>query len=413
MPRSEMSPNDPPAWQKQLMAAPLKVIFGLPRPLLRAIAGAPLHLDGQRLALEVQVLLRLMRLTKRDKLSHPSVSAARAGMRAGRHLTGARPLPGVHVKSLSVPSDSGSIPARLYRPQQLSDTSELLVYYHGGGWVIGDLDSHDDLCRFLALQAGLRVLSVDYRLAPEHRFPAAVDDALAAYQYAVNNAAELGTAPGKIAVGGDSAGGNLAAVVAHHATRAGWTPPIHQLLLYPAVDASQRRRSRELFGNGFLLTDGDMDWFLDHYAPNGESRSDPRLSVLLSDDFKGLPPAQIVTAGFDPLRDEGEAYAQRLSEAGVPVHLRRFENLIHGFVSMRQVGGVFHDSLLEIAGSLRAALALRDSLARGSSSRARKSTGNSKASGNSKSSSGSAKSNTSGNKSTTSRSRKTTPKTNN
>ena len=181
---------------------------------------------------------------------------------------------------------------------------------------------------------------------------------MAAFRYAVERADELGTEPDRIAVGGDSAGGNLAAVVAHQATRAGGPKPAFQLLMYPALDMTTRRRSRDLFSSGLLLSDADITWFLDQYAPAGVDRSDLRMSVLLADDLSGLPPAHVVTSGFDPLRDDGEEYARRLAEAGVPVVVRRFDDLIHGFGSMRQVGTRFNEALSEISGTLRAGLAL-------------------------------------------------------
>ncbi|GAA0510021.1 alpha/beta hydrolase [Saccharopolyspora subtropica] len=345
--------------QPVLEAAVLRGVYALPRPVRRLIAGSPVRLDGQELALDAQLLLKLLKLSGRDGLSGVTPEAARAGMRRSTKLTGGPRLSDVVAADRRIPADGGDLAARLYRPRDLTEPGPLLVYFHGGGWVIGDLDSHDDLCRFLAKHAGIRVLSVDYRLAPEHPFPAALDDCVAAYRYAADNATELGSRPESIAVGGDSAGGNLAASVALHATRSGLVRPVFQLLIYPAVDATTRRRSRELFGDGFLLTDRDMNWFMDHYAPDAADRYDPRLSVLLADDLSGLPPACVVTAGFDPLRDEGEAYAQRLAESGVPVVTRRFPDLIHGFVNLRPIGTRFQEALFEIVGTLRAGLELQ------------------------------------------------------
>lgn len=346
--------------QPTLEAAAVRGIFALPRSVRRLIAGAPIRLDGQELALDAQLLLKLQQLRGQDGLAAATPELARAGMRQATHLTSGDPVRGVVVADRQVPTAHGELAARLYRPRELTGSSPLLVYYHGGGWVIGDLDTHDDLCRFLAKHAGVRVLSVDYRLAPEHPFPAAFDDSLDAYRWAVDNADELGTSRDAVAVGGDSAGGNLAASVAIAATRSDdLTAPVFQLLVYPAVDATTRRRSRELFGNGFLLTDQDMTWFMDHYQPDESLRSDPRLSVLLTEDLSGLPAACVVTAGFDPLRDEGEAYAARLAEAGVSVVSRRFSDLIHGFANMRSVGDRFEEALFEIVGALRAGLSLQ------------------------------------------------------
>ncbi|MFR9728987.1 alpha/beta hydrolase [Saccharopolyspora sp. MS10] len=349
----------PPRLRGRVLGAGLRAVFALPRPLRRLIAGAPLRLDGQELALDAQLLLAMQRTSGNVRLSTGDAVSSRALMGQSTEIVTRAPLPGVAVGERWIPTPDGELAARLYRPQDLTGQSPLLVFFHGGGFVLGDLDSHDDLCRFLAKTAGVRVLSVDYRLAPEHPFPAGVNDAIAAFRWAVDSAAELGTAPDRIAVGGDSAGGNLAAVVAHTTTREGSQAPVFQMLLYPAVDATRFRRSRELFGNGLLLTDEDMTWFMDQYAP-ADQRPDPRLSVLLADDLSGLPPAHVVTCGFDPLRDEGEAYAQRLAESGVPVVARRFDDLIHGFANVRQAGTRFTEAVSEIAGTLRAGLAYAD-----------------------------------------------------
>ncbi|MGP4018362.1 alpha/beta hydrolase [Saccharopolyspora sp. 5N708] len=345
--------------QPMLEAAMVRGVFALPQPARRLIAGRPIRLDDQELALDAQLLLKLQQLGGRDGLAAATPEIAREGMRRAAKITSADPVPGVVVADRRIPAAAGELRARLYRSREVTGPGPLLVFYHGGGWVIGDLDTHDDLCRFLAKHAGIRVLSVDYRLAPEFPFPAALDDCIAAYRYALDNADELGTDRASIAVGGDSAGGNLAASVALHATRSGLTKPVFQLLIYPAADATTRRRSRELFGTGFLLTDRDMDWFMDHYVPEMDARPDPRLSVLRADDLSGLPAAYVVTAGFDPLRDEGEAYAQRLADSGVAVISRRFPDLIHGFANLRTVGDRFEEALFEIVGTLRAGLELQ------------------------------------------------------
>lgn len=355
-----MSEIVPKSLVSRVQAAVLHGVLGLPSPVLRRIAGAPVRLDGQELALQAQALLRLQSLAGRTRLSADTAEKARAGMAEANEIMRGTPITGVDVTERSIPASWGPMAARLYRPGSAGETSALMVFYHGGGWVIGDLDSHDDVCRFIAKHTGIRVLAVDYRLAPENPFPAAVDDAVEAYQYALDNADELGTSPDSIAVGGDSAGGNLAAVVSQQATKAGIKKPVLQMLLYPAVDASSRRRSRELFGNGFLLTDGDMDWFMNSYQPAVSQRGDPRVSVLLADDLSELPPAYVVTAGFDPLRDEGEEYVRRMTEAGTQVVHRRFDDLIHGFVNLIGAGGRFQEAMFEIVGSLRTTLALND-----------------------------------------------------
>jgi len=338
-----------------VQAAAMRAVFRLPQAFKRLLAGKPITLDGQTLALDAQLLLRMGELNGVG-LSAPSVEQARAGMEMNMRLMPG-PSPDVPTRDLQIPSSNGPIPARLYSPRDVPEPAPLLVFFHGGGWVIGSVESHDYAARFLAEQAGVRVLSVEYRLAPEHRFPAAVDDALAAFDYAHKHADELGVDQARIAVGGDSAGGNLAAVTALESTRRGGPAPVFQLLVYPEVDFVNRRRSRRLFATKFLLTDADMRWFEGHYLAPSDDRSDPRLSPLLAPDLSGLPPAYLVTAGFDPLRDNGEAYAKALQEAGVPVSYRCHRDLIHGFINFVPLGGRFREATLEIAAALRTGLA--------------------------------------------------------
>lgn len=333
----------PPA----VVSAFLRAAFGLPGPVRRLIAGSPVRLDGQELALDAQLLLLLVGLES-SNLSASTVASARRGLARGQVYLSRVPARPVRTKDV----DAGGVPARLYTPRGLPDGSPLLVFYHGGGWVIGDLGTHDTVCRYLAVHAEVRVLSVDYRLAPEHRYPAAADDALTAYAYAAADAGALGADPDAIAVGGDSAGGNLAAVVGALADRR----PGFALLLYPATDMTVRRRSRELFGDGFYLTDADMVWFSDHYCPDVGRRAEPKASPLLAEDLSEFPATYLVTAGFDPLRDEGEAFAKRLAEAGVPVALRRQDDLFHGFANTWSLGGRFQEALSEAAGALRTGL---------------------------------------------------------
>ena len=331
----------------------LQAVFALPTPVRRLLAGAPVRLDGQTLDLDAQLLLKIQRLSGLE-LHGDNVRQARASIGNGRELVGGPVIEPVTTKDLLLPND---IPARLYRPGELPEGSPMLVFFHGGGFVIGDIDSHDQLCRFLARNAGVRVLSVGYRLAPEDPFPAAVDDCLTAFKWAAAEATSLGADPKLIALGGDSAGGNLAAVTALQV--AGGNPrPVFLLLLYPTVDATVRRRSRELFANGFFLTDAGMDWFMERYVPDPAIRTDPRVSPLLAEDLSGLPPTYIATAGYDPLRDEGELFARRIAEAGVPVVLRRHEGLFHGFASMTGLGHSFKEATLEAASALRTGLAI-------------------------------------------------------
>ncbi len=233
----------------------------------------------------------------------------------------------------------------------------MLLYFHGGGFVIGDLVTCESVCRFLARHAGVSVLAVDYRMGPEHPFPAAVEDATAALEWARDNAATLGVDPARIAVGGDSAGGNLATVAARLVRAGDRSAAAFQLLIYPVCDFSAKRPSYFTFQEGFLLSKAEMDWFRDHYLPDESRRSDPRASPILAEDLGSLPPAHLVTAGFDPLRDEGEEYARRMRDAGVRVSVRRHDGLVHSFANWTTMGRASREAMLEAAGALRQGLA--------------------------------------------------------
>ncbi|HWD28206.1 MAG TPA: alpha/beta hydrolase [Rhizomicrobium sp.] len=285
----------------------------------------------------VKTLLDQMAALKLPKFSEIGPQAARAAMRS-RILNGAPTAIG-KTEDRTIPGPGGAVPVRVYTPLDAKDaTLPALVFFHGGGFVIGDLETHDDLCRCLANGSGCRVIAVDYRLAPEHRFPAAVDECFAAVKYVAAHPAEFGIDPARLAVGGDSAGGNLAAVVSQIAKMDSNTPAIaFQLLVYPVtqlgapVDTPSMREN----GKGYFLEKEGMDWFTRCYAPDPKHRSDPRLSPLLCTDMAGLPPAYVVTAGFDPLRDEGRHYADKLDAAGVPVTYVNYPGMVHGFFSMR------------------------------------------------------------------------------
>jgi acetyl esterase len=247
----------------------------------------------------------------------------------------------------------GGIPLRLYRPA--AGVLPLLVYFHGGGWTIGDLETHDVLCRQLAHASGCAVLSVDYRLGPEHIFPAAVDDCLAATRWARREAAALGIDATRIAVGGDSAGGNLAAVVAIAERDAG-RPLAFQLLVYPGTDMRALAPSHTTNGQGYLLTADSIAYYRGHYMPDPSTWSDWRASPLLAADLSRLPPALVLTAGYDPLRDEGRQYADALSAAGNRVQYVCFERQIHGFITMGRVIDEANTAVALGAAVLRAAL---------------------------------------------------------
>jgi len=342
------------AWQERVSGPVARAAGALPVAVQRLLGGRPAMVDGVRPHPEVQLMLRLMALAPRPSFETLSLEAARSHVSRQARVFGGRPVPVREVREVASPAPYGVLPARLYRARPDGDAGGLLVYLHGGGWVVGDLDSADNVCRYLAANSGASVLSVDYRLAPEHRFPAAVEDALTAFDYAVRNAATLGARPDAVGVGGDSAGGNLAAVVCQLRTAA--ERPAFQLLFYPATDMSRKHRSVGLFARGYYLTEAQIDWYRDQYLVAPSDALDPRASPLLAENLAGLPPAYIATAGFDPLRDEGERYGQRLREAGVPVEVRRHEQLVHAFVNATGVGRTGRAALREAAAALRAAL---------------------------------------------------------
>jgi acetyl esterase len=330
----------------------------LPSGAQRLLGGPRrVRIDGQVLDPEVQLLLRLMRLARRPALETLPVAEAREEIRREAASVAGRPLPVARVEATTIPGPGGSLPARLYVPWGAPAAGPLLVYLHGGGWVVGDLDTHEAPCRFLAREAGMRVLAVDYRRAPEHPFPAAVDDAVKAVRYAIENGDRLGADPARVAVGGDSAGGNLAAAAARLLAQGEGPAPAFQLLIYPVTDLSRKRRSYELFREGFFLTERQMDWYRDHYLPDPGAALDPRASPLLAEHLAGVPPAHVAVAGFDVLRDEGVEYAGRLLAADVDVSLGRHTGLIHGFANAAAVGRSSRAAMLTAAAALQAGLA--------------------------------------------------------
>lgn len=329
----------------------LVATMGLPERLQRRLAGGPLVRDGLQLAADTQLMLRIQELVHEPGAETlPLPEGRKAILRHAAMAGGHQPIGA--VRDL----DAGGLPARFYVPSEpAGQPGPLLVFLHGGGFVFGDLDSHDATCRLLAQRSGVRLLAIDYRLAPEHPFPAAYDDALAAFAWAHEKAASLGADPQRIGVGGDSAGGNLAAGVAIEAARTG-LPCALQLLVYPATDAARATASSRLFDQGLYLTQRFLDLADESYRPREVDARDPRVSPAYAELPDGLAPAYVATAGFDPLRDEGEAYAHRLSEAGVDVELRRFDDQIHGFHNIVGAGRTSRAANLEIAAALRAGL---------------------------------------------------------
>lgn len=310
---------------------------------------------------EAKALLDAVKAANRPEYADLGAAGARKLYKDTRGAV-TPPAPEVsELDNIAAPGPHGPIPLRYYRPAGV-DKKELLpavVFYHGGGWVIGDLDTHDVACRTLANEARCAVVSVDYRMGPEHKFPCAVDDAYTALQWVAEEAKRLRIDPAQIAVGGDSAGGNLAAVVciaAREKIKAGESgvPKIvYQLLIYPATDMHMNTDSHKRFGEGHLLTRPAMDWFQDQYLNGPQDRDDWRASPLRAKSLAGLPPAYVVVAGHDPLRDEGEAYAMALKAAGVPVAFREFPGQIHGFVVMGKAIPQANQALAEMGVALK------------------------------------------------------------
>lgn len=276
---------------------------------------------------------------------------ARAFYRDRRGFTQPEPPAMAEVRDLSV----GALRLRLYRPHTSGQALPVLLYLHGGGWTIGDLDTHDVLCRQLAREAGGAVVAVDYRMGPEHRFPAAVDDCVEAFRWVLAQAPDLQLDPRRTAVGGDSAGGNLAAALCLVQRDAGQPLPGFQLLIYPATDMRAVAPSHTTNGQGYMLTNDSIAWYRGNYIADAAQWTDWRASPLLAASHAGLPPALVLTAGFDPLRDEGLQYANALSAAGVPTQYVCFERQIHGFITMGRVIEEAHTAVALCGAALRRA----------------------------------------------------------
>lgn len=323
----------------QTLSLPARLQAGLMRgaskipPGVLALAGrwAPTNSDGERLAPEMFAVGWAAEHVPGVDLGNDDVAEFRK--QSDDSVAGlAEDLPPMAAEEdLVFDGPGGELRATRYRSK--TSSRGILLYFHGGGWVIGSRISHDGFVRRLAHDTGLDVVSVEYRLAPENPFPAAVEDAVAAWRFVVDAAPRWGVDPRRIVVSGDSAGGNLATVLARE-VRGEDIAPLLQLLIYPVTDLSKKSASRREFPSGFFLTEEGITWVYDHYVPDLAQRTDPRCSPLLADDLSGLAPAHVVVAGFCPLRDEGLAYAERLKEAGVPVTVQREGSLIHGFANM-------------------------------------------------------------------------------
>jgi acetyl esterase len=345
-------------WSQRAQLIAARLISRLPDHVKIRLSGEPpMIVDGQQLDPQLQFLRSVSRRRHVRGLIEPSIAAGRERYRRETRAFRGPTTPVASVRDFDIPGPAGSLRIRHYAPQSAAGDAPapLTVYLHGGGFVIGDLDTHDEPSRMLCRHARVHVLSVEYRLAPEHPFPAAVDDARSAFAWARAQAASLGADPRLVAIGGDSAGANLATVVSQVMSRDPQAPAA-QLLIYPATDIVTERRSHQLFGEGFFLTKADCEAFFRCYTGGGARDKNPRLSPLLSDDLSKLPPALIVTAGFDPLRDEGDAYADALDKAGTPVRVHRFPGLGHGFIHMTGVCPAARGAMLSLARTWRTLL---------------------------------------------------------
>lgn len=264
--------------------------------------------------------------------------------------------PVAHVENRTIPGPAGEIPVRIYTPEG-SGPFPVLVFFHGGGWVICTLDTHDGQCRSLTNGAGCVVVSVDYRLAPEHKFPAAPEDCYAATKWVAEHAAEINGDASRLAIGGDSAGGNLTAVVAQMARDRGGPRLVFQLMIYPATDFTAQTASMRENSKGYELSEDDMNWFSGHYLNSKEDKFNPLASPARAKDLSNLPPALIITAEYDPLRDEGEEYGRLLQAAGVPTKISRYDGMIHGFFGMSAMFDKARVAVDEASQALRAAFA--------------------------------------------------------
>jgi acetyl esterase len=306
---------------------------------------------------DAETLLAMIRAAGRPPFETMSPEEARDAFMAGRAATQPLPQDVAEVRDLACPGPRGDIKLRAYRPLGAAAQQILpvLIYFHGGGWLLGDLDSHDVACRRYANGARCRVVSVDYRMAPEHKFPAAVDDSAAATRWIVEQSGALGIDRSRVAVGGDSAGGNLAAVLALMA-RDGDLPPLaFQLLVYPATDMAMTTVSSQTINIG-ILTSKTMKWFIDHYLRGRKDVSDWRASPLRAADLSGVAQALVLTCGYDPLRDEGIAYAHRLEREGVRVTHLHFSDQTHGFVGQGKIIRAGDTALDMMAAALKKAL---------------------------------------------------------
>jgi acetyl esterase len=330
----------------------MRRVLSLPTPILRTLAGGGVVYEGGR-TLDPRLQFLAAAARRRPPLSTLSPAEARRAHTATLEPLAGDPEPGVRIEATSIEGPRGPISLRIYRPDAQDPNAPALVWAHFGGGVLGDLDTADPFCRILARIARAPVVSVDYRLAPEHRFPAGFEDVLTAFRWTRANAASLEAPAGRAAVGGDSIGGAFAAAISQELKRAGEPQPTLQVLVYPCVDVACESASMTTYAQAYPLDRSLMTWLMGHYMGPDADPADPRLSPLAAEDFSGLAPAVVITAGFDPLVDQGYAYAAKLRAAGVPVIYRCYDQLTHGFTAYTGAVPCADVACREIAGLVR------------------------------------------------------------
>ena len=330
----------------------VRALLALPRPLLRTLSGGGVVYKGGR-TLDARFQFMANAGKGAAPLSSLTPEEARHASAAGLAAVSGAAESALTLEDFTVAGVNGDVRARAYRPDEQDTDAPLMVFAHMGGGVIGDLETCHAFCARLAVIGKGPVISVDYRLAPENRYPKGLEDVLAVYRWARDHTGRFDAPEGRVAIGGDSMGGNFAAVIAQEMKRTGEPQPELQLLIYPAVDVASETASMTTYADAYPLSADTMTWFMGHYVPADANPSNPRLSPIKAEDLTGLCPAIVITAGFDPLIDQGEAYARRLKEAGVSVAYRCYDHLAHGFCAFTGAVPAAKEASREIAGLVR------------------------------------------------------------
>jgi len=336
-----------------LQAIIVKLLLKLPASLkVKMAGGTPLEIGGRTLDPNLQFIAH--GAANQPPMSSLEPEIAQAAAIEGLAMLAAKPEPGVNWEDMTIPSQNGhQIPVRVYRPEIQNPKAPMMAYWHMGGGVILDIEACHAFCTMVAKVAQCPIVSVDYRLAPQHKFPAGLEDCISTYEWALQNAESYGAPAGRAAIGGDSMGGNFSAIIAQESTRRGMSKPDLQLLLYPATDLVTEFPSATTYGETYPLSTDTMQWFMAQYLPDGFDRASVLLSPAQEMRLEGLPPTIIATAGFDPLVDDGAAYAKKLEAAGVSVRFKCYDSLAHGFTAFTAVAPAAREACLEVAGMVR------------------------------------------------------------